>query len=755
MRIVSVTLGFTLASLMGTSGAALGQSAVEEIIVTAQKREQSLQDFGISVTALSGESMRTYGFNNVLDILAKVPGVDSYSPYGTGTSANIVIRGIGLNDFGEGHEAPIATYVDEFYLVSVPAVDFALFDLERVEFLRGPQGTLFGRNATGGLAHFVTAKPTQEFSGYASLDVGEFSNVKFEGAAGGPLSDSVSFRVAALSHQRDGYVDNLNSALADGGEAGNSAIRAQLLFEPGNEWSILLKGEYSEIDTVHSYYEQIPLTFDPVSGLSTLNPGGTDFAGYNERNFGAGDRNVTYTSDPQELKQDGTHFLARIQKDVGDMTWTSNTGYFEVERLLVEDCDASANFICAASFPYESDWFTQEFRVAKSAEQLQWTAGVYYLTQDATNQPSAVFNVPLEGPAAVDPGTGLYNAAVFPIALSANWIQDTESYSVFGQLEYSFNPNLTLIAGLRWTHDEKDFLDMDNASLRSCPGFPIPSNCFLPPDGPGIPNPYQDKYEDELYSWRVQLDYHASDEVLFYASISQGTKAGGFNNGFLSAAAASDTGLIPYGDEKNVAFEIGEKASFLDGRLRLNGSLFYYDYSDFQTFNWVGIGGLIVNSDATAYGGEVELQAMLTDNLSAQLGLSYLDTEIEDVVGPSSTYIADREMANAPEMTASGMLSYIVPLGGSNDLRLQWDFNYIDDRFANNFNDPSSRLSSYFKHNALVALSIRDNWELQGYVRNISDKEHEVRMFVFADLGYGQFMYALPRTYGVNLTYSF
>jgi outer membrane receptor protein involved in Fe transport len=253
----------------------------------------------------------------------------------------------------------------------------------------------------------------------------------------------------------------------------------------------------------------------------------------------------------------------------------------------------------------------------------------------------------------------------------------------------------------------------------------------------------------------VQLDHHASDEVLFYASVSQGTKAGGFNNGFLSAAAASDTGLIPYGDEKNVAFEIGEKASFLDGRLLLNGSLFYYDYSDFQTFNWVGIGGLIVNSDATAYGGEVELQAMLTDNLSAQLGFSYLDTKIEDVVGPSPTYIADREMANAPETTASGMLSYRVPLGGSNDLRLQWDLNYIDDRFANNFNDPSSRLSSYFKHNALAALGIGDNWELQGYVRNISDKEHEVRMFVFADLGYGQFMYALPRTYGVNLTYSF
>ncbi|MEJ8567019.1 TonB-dependent receptor [Wenzhouxiangellaceae bacterium CH-27] len=733
----------------------VAQSALEEVIVTAQKREQSLQDVGISVTALSGESIRSYGFSNVLDVLAKVPGVDSYSPYGTGTSANIVIRGIGLNDFGEGHEAPIATYVDEFYLVSVPAVDFALFDLERVEFLRGPQGTLFGRNATGGLAHFITAKPTQEFNGFASLEVGNFSNLKFEAAAGGPISDTTSFRVAVLSHNRDGYVENLNPELDDGGEAGNTAIRAQLLFEPGNDWSVLLKGEHSKIDTVHSYYEQIPLNFDPVSGLSSLNPNGTDFAGYNEQDFGGGDRNVTYTSDPQEMDQEGTHFLARIEKDFGEYSFTSLTGYYDVERNLVEDCDASPNVICFAEFPYQSDWFTQELRIGRSSGDFQWTAGVYYLSQDATNQPAAVFNVPLDGPGAVDPSSGLYNGAFFPIALSGDWIQDTQSYSAFGHIEYAFAPEWTFTAGFRWTHDKKDFLDQDNASLRSCPGFPIPSNCFLPPDGPGIPNPYEGNYDDDLYSWRLQLDYEPADGVLVYASVSQGTKAGGFNNGFLSAAAASDTGLIPYGDEKNIAFEVGEKATFLDGRLRLNGSVFYYDYSDFQTFNWVGIGGLIVNSDATAYGGEMEVQALLTDNLSMQLGFSYLDTEIEDVVGPSASYVADREMANAPEITASGTFVYDVPLGGNYDLRLQWDFNYISERYANNFNDPSSELDSYFKHNALVTLGLGENWKLQAYVRNISDKEHAARMFVFSDLGYGQFMYAQPRTYGLNLTYTY
>jgi outer membrane receptor protein involved in Fe transport len=748
-------LSVMLVVLMGISQPVFSQTALEEVVVTAQRREQSLQDVGISVTAISGRSMRDFGFNNVLDVIAKVPGVDSYSPYGTGTSANIVIRGVGLNDFGEGHEAPIATYVDEFYLVGVPAVDFPLFDLDRVEFLRGPQGTLFGRNATGGLAHFVTAKPTRELTGYASLRAGRFSDIKAEAALGGPISDNMAGRLSVLSHHSDGYVENLNPDLDDGAEAGNDAIRAQLLFEPGNDWRILLKGEYFEIDTVHSYYEQIPLGFDPASGLASLDPDGTDFAGYNERNFGASDRNVTLTSDRQEMEQDGLTLLARIDKNIGDLTATSITGYLDLDRKLVEDCDASPNVICAADFPYQSDWFSQELRLAKTGGELQWTTGLYYLNQDAENQPSAFFNVPLDGPTAVDPDTGLYNGGLFPIALSGNWEQETDSYAVFGQFEYTFATDWNLIAGLRWTHDEKDFVDRDNASLRSCPGFPIPSNCFLPPDGPGIPNPYVGDYEDDLFSWRLQLDYQATDELMLFASISQGTKAGGFNNGFLSAAAASDTSLIPYEDETNIAYEIGTKSTWLEGRLRVNAGLFYYNYSDFQTFNWVGIGGLIVNSDATAFGGELEMDAIVTDNLSVQFGLSYLDTEIENVTGPAPDFTADREMANAPETTANGAVIYNVPLSGNNSLSLQWDFNYIDERFANNFNDPASKLDSYFKHNALVTFGIGENWELQGFVRNISDEEHEVRMFVFADLGYGQFMYAQPRTYGASLTYSF
>ncbi len=754
MAQINAKLGINSVVLFFVTQAAFGQATVEEIVVTAQKREQSLQEVGISVTALSGREMRDFGFSNVIDVIAKVPGIDNYSPFGPGSSANIVIRGIGLNDFGAGHEAPITTYVDEFYLVSVPAVDFALFDLDRVEVLRGPQGTLFGRNSTGGLVHFVTAKPTKELTGFVSLGGGRFGEIKAEAAVSGPLSDNISARLSLISHHSDGYTENLNPDLDKAGEAGTDAIRGQLLFEPGDSWRILLKGEYFDVSKRHTYYEPIPLAIDPATGLASLDPDGTDGAGYNARNFGAGEPNVTLTSDPQKLEQDGFHALARIEKDIGDLTVTSLTGYFELDRKLVEDCDASPNVICAADFPYETDWFTQELRLDKTGGDLQWTAGLYYLHQEAENHPDAFFNVPVSGPGAVDPVTGLYNGAFFPIALAANWEQDTDSFAVFGQIDYKFAPQWSFIAGLRWTHDEKDFVDSDNATLRSCPGFPIPSNCFLPPVGTGIPNPFVGDYEDDLFSWRLQLNYQATDDLLLFGSVSQGSKAGGFNNGFYSPAA-TDTSLIPYDDETNIAYEIGAKSEWLDRRLRINGSAFYYDYSDFQTFNWLGIGGLMVNRDASAFGGELELDAFITDNLNVRLGLSYLDTTIEDVTGPRSNFIADREMANAPDTTVSGAVVYNLPLTGNYNVRLQWDFNYVSERFTNNFNDPASEIDSYFKHNALVTFGFGENWELQGYVRNISDERYVFRMFVFADLGYGQFIYAEPRTYGGQLIYSF
>ena len=758
-RLVNLKLFIQVISLFILGTSCSYSQVLEEVVVTAQKREQSVQDIGIAITAFTGDDIRELGYTSALDVSLQTPGLEVASAYGTGSSAQVMIRGIGQNDFGEGHESPVTPYIDEFYLVAVPAVDFSMFDLERVEVLKGPQGTLFGRNSTGGLIHYVTAKPTRETSGFISLSGGSYSEIKAEGAISGSLSDSLAGRLSFLSHHSDGYKKNLDPLQGDGGEAGTNSVRAQLLFEPSEDLSVLFKAEYGEIDTIHSYYETVPLSApDPVTGLFDVNPGGVDGAGFNENNFGAGARNVTTANSPTFLKQDSLHFALRIEKDFENFSVTSLTGYLDMDRQLAEDCDASANSICFAEFPYETDWFTQELRFNGSTDRMRWTAGAFYLDQNAENHPRATFDIPFGGPAGVDPVTGLYTGFQWPIELAGNWTMDTKSYSLYGQVEYDFAEQFTFIAGIRWTKDEKDFSDVDNATLRTCPVDPFGFGgfCFLPADGgSGIPNPISGRYRDNLISFRAELDYRATEDLMLYASISQGAKGGGFSNGFYGSDIRADNSLINYGAEKNIAYEIGFKSTLMNDRTRLNGAAFYYDYKDFQTFHCPGIGCQITNSDATSKGGELELESLVTDQITVKLGMSYLDTNVKDVRGRAATYVADREAAYAPEFTGNGSVSYDFELTGDASARLYWNWSYSGNRFSNNFSEESERNESYFVHSASAIVNWQENWTLTVYGRNLSDNEHEHRSFTFTDLGYRQVMYDKGRTLGASLAYTF
>jgi iron complex outermembrane receptor protein len=737
-------VGVTYLAMAGASAQTL-----EEVTVTAQKREQNLQDVGISIAAVSGESIRELALTNSVDAIVKLPSVLNYSAYGPGSSANIVIRGVGLNDFAEGHEAPVTAYVDEFYLVSVPAIGFSMMDLARVEVLRGPQGTLFGRNSTGGLVHFVSARPTQTPEGFLELTGGRFGEYKIEGALSGGITERLSGRLSVLSHHSDGYLRNVNPAFGDAGQAGTDAIRGQLLWQTESGWDVLLKAEYGELDTRHLYYQQVPAVPDPArGGVFVRDPGGTDFAGYNEARFAGGAARgslVANTNFPSYLKSDSSTFLLKVDKDIGDVTFTSISGYLDLSRDLSEDCDASPNDICSATFPYSTQTFTQELRLVRETGSTRWTTGVYFLDATADNRPNATFNVPLDGPEAVDLATGLYNGDIFPVALSADWTLDTKSYSIFGQIEQDLSDQLTLIAGVRVTRDEKDFLDRDNASLRDCAGGD--PNCFTD----YTPVPYKGTYKQTLYSGKLQLDWRPMDDVLIYGSYSRGSKAGGFNNGFYPTAIPFEE--IPYGDEVVNAYEIGAKTMLAGGRVRLNSSAFFYDYKDFQTFNFTGFGGVIVNRDATSKGIEAEIEASLSQSLTAKLGVAWLDTEIKDVTLRDAVTVRDAPMAMAPEYSVSGSLRYAVPVGANGELSLLWDFNYVDSYVTNNFDEPAAWVDGYFVHNARIGYQINEHWQVAALVNNISDRRVVTRVFVFDSLGYAQDMYTQPRTWAAQLTY--
>ncbi len=726
---------------------------LEEIVVTAQKRNQSIQQVGIAITAVTPEQIANRNISSSADLAGKVVGLESYSPYGPGTSSNVVIRGIGLNDFGEGHEAPVTSYVDEFYIVAVPAVDFALFDLDRVEVLRGPQGTLFGRNSTGGLINYITKKPSQTPEGYVAASFGRFNDLKLEAAATAPLTDTLSMRVSGTSRHSDGFQTTLNPALERGGQAGSDAARLQLRYEGDDGWDILLKGEYGRTNTTHAYYES-KTGFVDANGLVVADPTVVDAAGYAERNTGAANKNVVNVNDAAFLRSTGYSGLLRIEKKFGDTTFTSITGYQSYEREMQEDSDGTPNPLVLASFPYQGQQATQELRLYHDGGATRWTAGLYGLHAVGKDQPTGVFNIPLDGPTAVNPATGLYNGTYFPVSLNADWHLRTNSGAIFGQLEQDFGA-FTAIGGIRVTRDSKTFADADNAALRNCGGGAV-GDCFLIGDGgTGTAAPFRLKYKATLWSGKIELDYKPDNNNLIYASISRGTKAGGFNNGFYPTGVS--LARIPYGDETLISYEIGQKSTLFDRKLRINTSAFYYDYQDFQAFNYVGLAGLISNQDASAYGVETDIEAAVTPELRLYVAAAYLHTNIKDVakITPSGTnVVADRPMAFAPKWSGSGGATYTVDLPNDRSLAFDWNFEARTSRFSGNFGDTGTELEGYFKHNASITFEANDRWQLRGFVDNIGNRLNTTYGGPsFASLGLIQVRYAMPRTYGAALRY--
>ena len=259
-------------------------AVLEEIIVTAQKRSQNVQDIGIAITAITGEQMEALGYTNAQQVSAMAPGVSTVQPNGE-ANYSIAIRGVSSSDFTTNVESPVAVYLDEVYISQASGTGFALFDMQRVEILRGPQGTLFGRNATGGLVHFVSRKPSQDTDGYVKVTAGEYNQIKFEGALGGALSESLSARLSVSTHHNDGYITNRLGK--DLNNANDKSWRLQLLATPSAEVEFLLSargsdqnirtGFFENVSSVGAAGELTPTTPNPVLGY--LDNDGDVFAG--------------------------------------------------------------------------------------------------------------------------------------------------------------------------------------------------------------------------------------------------------------------------------------------------------------------------------------------------------------------------------------------------------------------------------------------------------------------------------------------
>ena len=709
----------------------LNAAVIEEVVVTAQKREQNVQDVGIAISAVTGEQMRQLGYTNAQQVTALAPGVHTVQPNGEANYA-IAMRGVAANDFTTNVESPVAIYLDEVYISQMSGSGFMLFDMERVELLRGPQGTLYGRNATGGLAHFVTVKPSREIDGYGQLTLGSYDQVKFEGAVGGGLGEAVSARISVATHDNNGYIKNrlLDKRLNNANEW---TTRVQILFEPSDSFDVLLNYRRSEQDIDTGFFEHVSANVTGVLTPNELN----EVLGYidNDGDVYEGD----YDRDGHnDLVTEG--FTATANWDFDNFTLTSITDYSTVKRDYIEDSDASPAPVFNFFLTTDAEQFSQEVRVSGSTDAADWVAGVYYLDLSVDDSNGA------ETEPFIDPASDTPDVS----GLDNPYETNTESWSIFGQIERRLSDNLTGIAGARWIRDDKDHTYAVNV-VDFVPGT-VQRN--------GNPNIlaqlalYNGEREDDEFSMRVALNYDLSEDVMIYGSWNRGVKGGGYNSPVfpLSPPLGYDDATMSYDPEQLDAFEVGFKSRLADGLAIFNGAAYYYDYKDYQAFQIIGLDTITTSANADSYGFELELQATPSEGLDLILGMAYNDIEVSLGGGPKTTSV------QSPKWNLNGLVRYAWPVAGG-ELAAQFDALYRSRHFFSLTGLETVEEDGYAITNASLSYTSADGgFTVTGFVHNLGDVQHLVQTFDLSGpdiFGMVEQYYNKPRWWGISLAMNF
>jgi iron complex outermembrane receptor protein len=757
--------GASLADQAEQTPAAAPTTRVEEVIVTAQRREQNIQDVGIAVTPLGEKALEDLNITNATDIVKAVPGLkmNAYS------SAQVVfnIRGVSQNDYGDQQEPPVAVYQDDSYSSSINLASFPVFDLERVETLRGPQGTLFGRNATGGAIQFISKKPTDQFEGYTDLTYGSFNQVVVDGALSGPLTDSVQGRIAFIYDKDDGWMESIVPGVPDRGGNDHYAVRGRLAWQPGDATDVNLILRYLKADheTQAGLYSHEPACpnaqfqgeFTPPDvtcefwfGEGAIDHPGEAGTGFRDDSIipsRGGDPYKTAETEPSYVDREIFGGQVRVDHDFIGATLTSITDYQTSDKFYTEGGDSSpveGVFFFQGS---DIDQISQEFRLSWSAGSHQMVAGLFYM--DVSGDYTGKFADPFYG---YDPD----------VAFS----QDTTSYAAFFQDEWSFNDQWKLIGGLRYWHDSREGAYF--ASAPEVPGLSPPvtiifdKNEIFPnsTDLTGVtvtPSDADATFDD--FTARVELDYHPSDAMLWYLSYNRGSKSGGFTFSTGTPYGGTEVDFvngIPFDPETLNAYEIGIKSNLAGGTTTLNVSAFYYDYQDYQAFSQISQVQTVTNQDAEAQGLEIELNSAPTDGLTLQLGASFMDSKVKDIRLPDQSTIVDHDLPQAPPFSANALARYEFALGAGT-ASIQGDVYYTDDFCFTTLCAPVEEEKGYTVANARIGYGAADGrWEVAAFVNNLFEEEYRVYAFdssLFAGVVAG--VYGKPRTYGVTASFRF
>lgn len=704
-------------------------STTADIIVTAQRREQKLNDVAMAIQAFGGDQLESAGISTADDLIKLTPGVNLAGAYG-GQVASFSIRGVVQQDFSAQAEGPIALYVDNGYLALNNVAIIGLFDLDRIEVLRGPQGTLFGRNATGGLVHIVTRKPSYSADGYATIEYGSYNSVRLEAAAGGPISDTAAFRVAGTFKRNDAYIRNLAPGADDLGNYDYYSLRARLLFEPSDNFSALLSGYRSQSRTSTSpYYSASTRAVTDAGGLqvNAIHVAGPTLIGTTPTRGGGLTVNQNEGKDNLGRSASSGATL-EMSWDVGPEL-TAVTSFHDVKVRYDLDIDATelpfANSIVSSAVRN----YSQELRLSDSGDGIQWTAGLYYLHIDAK----------------VDPNRTPF-PAVGPILIDDRAFLKTNSWSAFGQVELDLSESVRLVGGIRYTREEKDYSYSSEIFADTGGGTP---GVFI---GKARPD-FSDSSGSNLVTARVQLEYRPADGTLLYAGWSRGTKAGSYNAPYAGSLFIPDS-EIGYRPETINAFEGGFKAALLDGAAQVNGAVFYYDYKNYQAFRVTGFDTQVLNRDARTYGAELGITLRVSNAFQLSSGVSYLDNKVYDIA--VAGVVADRRAPYTSKWSGNVSATFRQPVAGG-EISLQGDLRYSGSSFYSISNFDSTRIPDFAVVDVRLSWTdASEDWTLSAFVENLADRRYKTVGFDFSTLFGGSVeAYGRPQWFGGSVTRRF
>ncbi len=685
------------------------------ITVTARKREETLQEVPIAVTAFSAQKLDDFNVEDLSDLDAQVPNLTVYAARGSSSTITAYIRGVGQADPLWGVDPGVGIYLDDVYIARPQGALLDIFDVERIEVLRGPQGSLYGKNTIGGAIKYVSRALDPDFGGTAGLTLGSDNQQDFKVGLNVPLGESGWVaRFAGANLTRDGYGENIRTG-QDVSDKEIVAGRFTFGYVGSDVWSLQFTADsIDDASAVRGAKMLAVNRFAPTAAPLDDR--------YDVRN---GMPNINDTT----MEGYGLTFNYRINDD---WSFKSVTAHRESDTETNIDFDTLPNIIADVKAFYSDEQFSQEFQLNfDNGGNFTGVAGLYWFDAEAG-------------------GTVLNN--FFNLSFgNTNGKVDTDSLSFYGEGTYRFNDQWALTFGGRWTSEEKTVDIFNQAFSDATFTTPIATVSDL-----------NDSVEFDNFSPKVSLDYQATEDTLLYGLISRGFKSGGFNiRANISAVPASGR---PFDDETLTTYELGAKIAFLDQRWFLNAAYFYSDYEDVQLSIFTTIpnsnppaffGDFTNAGAATVQGIELELFGQLSDRWVLQGNLAWLDAEYDEYISAGVNVADAQKFTNAPEFSGALSIQYIHPLDNGGEIRSRVGYSYQDKVYPTTDLSEAIAQDGYGLWNASVIWQIDDNWKVALEGNNLADEEYRTTGYNIAALGILTGFYGPPRTVALTAQYSF